>query len=285
MTLEQLFEHTWTITALAIALERPDSDGAVERAARDVVRAAGLDDLLTGPNADVRSADLRSTLGTLLQIARTAHDPAVPLAGWNAEEPTQVIAQGIVSEAATQRMIAVLGQLPDLGARLEAGCAVLDVGAGAGGVGCAFASRYPKVRVVGVEISPVATEIGRKRIAEAGYGDRVEIRQQGGEMLMDRDIYDLAWVAQMFVPDAVLDGVFAAAARALAPGGYLVTAAACVPGETVPAAISRMRGAVWSGEVRFADNLIARLAAAGLPGARAMPGPGTMVPIVARRAS
>ena len=283
MTLDQLFEHAWTLTAVSIALERPESDGAVERAAREVVRAAGLGDLLSGPGADVRRADLRSTLGTLARITHAAQG-SDPITGWSAEDSTQVIAQGIVSEAATQRMIGFFNAFPDLVARLEAGGSVLDIGAGAGGVGCAFAARFPKVRVVGIEISPTAAAIGRKRIADAGYADRLEIRTQGAESITDEGIYDFAWFAQMFIPDAVLDQALAATARALAPGGYLITAASCVPGDTMPATISRMRSAVWSGgSTRFADDLIARLAAAGLSGARAMPSPGTMVPIIARK--
>lgn len=93
-----------------------------------------------GPDIEVRRADLRSTLRSLARVARLAQEPGVPLGGWSTDDPAPVNAQGIVSEAATHRMFGFFDQLPDLTARLEAGGAVLDVGAGAGGVGNAVAS-------------------------------------------------------------------------------------------------------------------------------------------------
>src|SRR5262249_48447669 len=158
-----------------------------------------LDDLLAGDTA-LRRADLRSTLSTLAKVARAARDASAPLAGWGGDDLDQVTGQGAVSEAATHRMIGFLAALPGLSAKLEAGGAVLDIGAGAAGVGLAFAARFPKVRVVGIEIAPLAVAIGRQRIADAGLADRLEIREHGGEDVTDVESYDLVWIAQMFIP-------------------------------------------------------------------------------------
>jgi precorrin-6B methylase 2 len=281
MNANELMQGGWALTALALAMEGHAADPAV----RDVVAALGIA-LPEGAAAEVLRADLRSTLATHANAVAAAR-AGKPIAGWQADDPMQVEAQAIVSEAMSGGLASFLGSLPGLVDRLGAdNAAVLDVGAGGAGFGIAFARRWPKLRVVGIEPSAVAIEVGRQRIRDAGFADRIEHRQGGGEAVTDVEAFDVAYVAQMFIPEAVLDDVLRAAVRALRPGGYLLTAAVCGPGDTLADAIARLRATVWGGGVRFVDEVVARVRAAGL--ADAAPGmrpPGAMLwPVLGRRA-
>jgi len=246
----------------------------------------GFAALIAGDGAVVARSDLRSTLGTVNHAVDAASTPGAAIAGWRADDERLVEAQGLVSQAASAQLARAFAAMPGVDERLRAGGAVLDVGAGAAGLGIALAAAYPSVHVVGIEPSQVAVAVGRRRIAEAGVADRVELRAHGGEALIDVDAYDLIYVAQMFMPDAVIDGVLAASVRALRPGGFLVTAAVCGPGDDVRAAIGRLRGEVWGGGARFAEDVVARLRAAGLPGAAVGPRPpgSQLWPVLGRRA-
>jgi 2-polyprenyl-3-methyl-5-hydroxy-6-metoxy-1,4-benzoquinol methylase len=68
-----------------------------------------------------------------------------------------------------------LPSIPDVDARLRAdpSARVADIGCGAGWSSVAIAGAYPKVRVHGVDLDPLAIEIARRNAAEAGLSDRV----------------------------------------------------------------------------------------------------------------
>lgn len=68
--------------------------------------------------------------------------------------------------------------------RLRGGERILDVGCG-WGTFCMHAAEHHDVEVVGVTLSRNQAELARKRVADAGLGDRVEIRLQD-----ERDVDD-----------------------------------------------------------------------------------------------
>jgi precorrin-6B methylase 2 len=195
-----------------------------------------------------------------------------------------VRAQGIVSRAATFSLAPMLQSIPDLHARLSApGARFLDVGAGAAGLGIAYATLYPTLQVVGLEPSEVACAEARRAIDDAGLADRIEIRHAFGQELDESATFTAAYVAQMFIPDDAVDGVWRATARALAPGGWLTTATIAIDGADLAASLARFRSAIWGGGVRRAPAVLEALERAGFTELRAIQGPG-MVPILARRA-
>jgi len=87
----------------------------------------------------------------------------------------------------------------------------------------------------------------------------------------------------MFFPEAAVHGAFRAAVRALKPGGYLVTGAACSPGAGLAEAVSRLRSVAWSGGVRVASEVMSRLTAAGLSEVKPGPAYGALQWIVGKR--
>jgi precorrin-6B methylase 2 len=316
---QALCDHAWSLGAVAIAAERGVLAAIAEQPAElaELARLAGLEqatmracvDVLCGlglarveggtvhgnealrelggaAGEKVLAADARATLGVIFGAAREAARPDGAVEGWRADDPVIVRAQAAVSEATSERMSALFGALPELATRLHAeGARLLDVGAGAGGLCVAFARAFPRLHVVGIDPSPTACAEARAAVARAGLHPRVEIHELLAEQLQERERYACAWVAQMFIPDATLPDALRATLDALEPGGMLVTGAIASLGDTLLAAISRLRSTVWGGGVRTASDVVAALEHAGFVEARSLSslGGGAFLPIIARR--
>jgi hypothetical protein len=97
---------------------------------------------------------------------RSEHDPWLLEALKNLTKPDAVVL--------TEH---VLPQAPETHAKLEAGGTLLEIGPGGGYALAHFARRFPETRVVGIEFDAPSVELARQTMAEAGLGDRVEIRQ------------------------------------------------------------------------------------------------------------
>ncbi|GAB2838464.1 class I SAM-dependent methyltransferase [Microbacterium insulae] len=63
--------------------------------------------------------------------------------------------------------------LPDITARLEAGGTILDAGCGTGWSSVALAQRFPRARVIGVDLDEASIDEARRHAAASGVGDRV----------------------------------------------------------------------------------------------------------------
>lgn len=105
---------------------------------------------------------------------------------------------------------------------LRAGMRLLDVGCGWGGM-VIHAARHHGVRAVGVTLSQQQAILARRRVADAGLGEQVEIR-----MADYRDVtagpYDAISSIGMFehVGTAQLGGYFSRMRELLVPGGRLL---------------------------------------------------------------
>lgn len=312
----ELARHAWSLAAIALAAERGTLSAiaarpctidelakiasiapTTARALVDTLAALGVvaldgehvrdDGALAGFRernaANVLAADIRSTLGTTRDAAYAAAADG-PVEGWRAVDPVAVRAQGMVSHAMTLALGPMLQSIPDLHARLSApGARFLDVGAGAAGLGIAYATLFPTLRVVGLEPSEIACAEARCAIDAAGLADRVEVRRAFGQDLDEQAAFAAAYVAQMFIPDDAVDAVWRATARALAPGAWLTTGAIAIDGAELGPSLARFRSAIWGGGVRRATDVVAALERAGFTEIRTLPSPG-MVPILARRA-
>ncbi|MGY1723448.1 class I SAM-dependent methyltransferase [Blastococcus sp. SYSU DS0533] len=105
---------------------------------------------------------------------------------------------------------------------LEPGMRLLDVGCGWGSLALHAASRYG-VSVVGVTISAAQAELARRRIADAGLADRVEIRLQDYREVADGPFDAIASVGMAeHVGHAQLPAYAARLHALLAPGGRLL---------------------------------------------------------------
>jgi hypothetical protein len=111
---------------------------------------------------------------------RSAHDPFLIEALKNTTKPDCVVL--------TEH---VLPQAPQMLARLERGGKMLDIGAGGGYHVAHYAKRFPNTQVVGLEFDGPSLELARQTVAEAGLGERFEIRYGDTNQLDEEEVYDL----------------------------------------------------------------------------------------------
>lgn len=121
---------------------------------------------------------------------------------------------------------AVLPELSDLRARLEAGARLLDVGCGGGYALVAFAERFPHLRGVGLDVEPTSIRLAQELIQARGLGDRLEVRQVDGaawpaDLMGAYDLVTTFLVLHEIRP-ALKAAVLQQCAQALRPGGTLV---------------------------------------------------------------
>jgi cyclopropane-fatty-acyl-phospholipid synthase len=113
---------------------------------------------------------------------------------------------------------------------LAEGDRLLDVGCGWGSM-LLHAARHHGIRGVGVTLSQRQAELARKRVAEAGFSDQIEIRVQDYRHVDDGP-YDAISSVGMFehVGQAKLGGYFRQLHRLLRPGGRLLNHGITRPG-------------------------------------------------------
>src|SRR5918992_423540 len=105
---------------------------------------------------------------------------------------------------------------------LEEGQRVLDVGCGWGSFAI-HAAREHGSRVTGITLSEGQAELARRRVADAGLSDRVEIRLQDYRELADEPYDAISSIGMVeHVGSNRIDEYMAVLARSLRPGGRLL---------------------------------------------------------------
>jgi cyclopropane-fatty-acyl-phospholipid synthase len=105
---------------------------------------------------------------------------------------------------------------------LESGSRVLDIGCGWGSFAIHAASRHG-ARVVGITLSQPQAELARRRVAELGLADRIEIRVTDYRTLVDEPFDAIASIGMVeHVGASQIDLYARQAARLLRPGGRLL---------------------------------------------------------------
>jgi methylase of polypeptide subunit release factors len=113
--------------------------------------------------------------------------------------------------------------LGDLSSRLSGGGATfLDVGVGVAWLSIAMARKFPRLRVVGIDVFEPALAIADKNVKDARLADRIELRLQNVVELSDRDAFDLVFFAAPFIPKAIVPEALEHLRSALRPGGVLL---------------------------------------------------------------
>ena len=161
--------------------------------------------------------------------------------------------------------------------QLEApGAALLDVGAGAAGLSIALCRHFPHLSAVALEPAPHPAELGERHVRQAGLADRIAIRRERVEDLQEDKAFDLAFLPQMFLPDAIIEEALQRIFRALKPGGWLLVAVLSHEGQGTVSAVNRLKNLLWGGNTR---DVAQHQAASGIGRLRSGdPGAGAAVP-------
>jgi SAM-dependent methyltransferase len=287
----RLGASTRALAALGAAIQArvaadPPPDPTLRAPLDEALDALGARPLVEQANPE----ELRSVLGgirtELFLGARLVSGARPPGAAWSDTDPSVLQAAGDASAgfpAALERSIAPrLAGLPE---RLAAeGASFLDVGVGVAALAVGMVRRWPSLRVVGVDPWAPSIALARDNVRAAGLADRIELREQGAEVLPDEDRFDLAWVPGVFVPGAALPAVLARVRRALRPGGWLLLAFAGPGADPLADALARLRTALWGGALLAPAEAEGLLARSGLADVKALPGPpGSTVALAAGR--
>jgi precorrin-6B methylase 2 len=245
--------------------------GLVRRDGQVAVAAPGLGPLL-GPEAkEVLVAQLRSTdLQSRQLVDGARHGGLAP--GWQHTDPELLEAQGRSGKGAIPAMVQSICQNPALAARLgQPSARFLDVGVGVGVIAIELCRAFPALRVVGLEPAAAPLAQARRNLAAGQLADRIELRQQGVEDLDDRAAFDVAYVAQVFIPDGVFEAGLARVWRALRPGGWVSMPAISATGDDLEAALSRLRNILWGGGVRLPEQVAEAARGVGFTGVQVSP--------------
>jgi precorrin-6B methylase 2 len=252
---------------------------------QDRVQAAAALLPFTSPEGAVAfRAALRAPLLQTEDFRRRLGEGALTLDGWTHTDEAVIEAQGALTRLWTEAALAKLKFLPGLVARLESrGAALLDVGAGAAGLSIALCRAFPHLSAVALEPAPHPAAIGERHVQEAGLAQRIAIRRERIEHLDAEEAFDLAFLPQMFLPDAIMAETMQRSFRALRPGGWLLVAALAHEGHDVASAVNRLKNLLWGGNTRTMTGLKRRLAAAGFDPVIQAPGGRALRMICARR--
>jgi SAM-dependent methyltransferase len=272
------------VVALADVLATMD---LAERIGEHWVAGAALEPAMHEPHFARLRDDLRITVLQSLALVTDARIEPQALGRWRHTDEQLLQAQGRLSASVIPLLAEVLfphvpGLLDRLGS--ESG-AFLDVGAGVAAVSIAMCRQYPAIRAVGLEPAAAPLELARRNVAQAGLGDRVELRERRVEELDDEAAFDVAWLSASFLAAETLPVALRTVHRALRPGGLLLTGTLDPRGDDAEAAVARLRMTLWGGGVVAPDDVVAMVEAAGYLDVTAVPRQsGRLVPVHARRA-
>jgi SAM-dependent methyltransferase len=110
-----------------------------------------------------------------------------------------------------------------LGGHAIAGCAVLDIGSGAGGVDIALVREHGAGTVVGVDVQQEFVDLAARRAVAAGLRDRITYRViDPGPLSFEDSSFDVVFSKDAIIHVREKEALFAEAYRVLRPGGRLL---------------------------------------------------------------
>jgi alkylation response protein AidB-like acyl-CoA dehydrogenase len=207
--------------------------------------------------------------------------------GWHDDDPGLPETQGGPAAALDELLYGELARLLDgLDERLNRPDArLLEVGTGSGRFAVELCRRLPQARVVGIDPVAETIAVAERAVAEAGLGDRIELRRQGVEELDDTDRFDAVWIRTVFPDPAALRRGLRTVLRSLHVGGWALLPTASAPGTDLRGAVSRFVNVRLAGHALLPDELARLMEEVGFGAVRAVPGPlgGTLHVVAGRR--
>ena len=188
------------------------------------------------------------------------------------------------SPAALTSFAGVDAAMPEVRALWERGGLHLELGCGAGRDLLHIAALYPKVTVVGVDISGEALEQVRQQADALGIAGRVHLQLRDARSVAELARYDTVVWSQMYFPPETRAETAQVARRALKPEGYLLLPLQAEPPATPEAlrtpggqqvAFSRLAYRAWGLGWYSAQEVRTEMEGAGFEVVRVVPHPRT----------
>ncbi|MDA2810801.1 class I SAM-dependent methyltransferase [Nocardiopsis sp. RSe5-2] len=234
--IEALVGDAWTLAALAAAISAEASGGRLGEEHGALLGAAGFAErsdrgwrLLPEHREALRARnDAGAVPGRLARMLRLAADAAEGVPEQVEDGDEVLLAEGRASGGRVVRLLDLAARHdPGLGALAEhPGPRFLDVGAGVGGVAAALAERFPRGRAVGLDTDPRMVRLAERHLEGRGAADRVDVRLGDVADLAEENRYDLVWLPLSVLSPEAAAAALPRVARALRPGGRLLTATA-----------------------------------------------------------
>lgn len=248
--------------------------------------APGAGDVLLESQRDDVLAWLQSTHFQSRELVDAARRGSLR-AGWIHTDPEILQAQGRTGRAPIHAMAAqAFPVLPGLEDRLRLpGATFLDVGIGVGIISIELCRIYPQLRAVGLEPGEVQAAEARRNIVAAGLEDRIEVRSQRLEELIDREAFDLVYLPQVFMPVEVVRDGLRRVYRALRPGGWVFVLAITALGDDLHASTTRLLNVMWGGSPLSAEEVADMTHAASFESVQVGGPPGSLMKSIMGRRS
>jgi SAM-dependent methyltransferase len=228
--------------------------------------------LLQAPFRDPLLADVRSAYLQSREMIDAAKRRTLAV-GWYHTDPELLAAQGTPGGLLFYMLAQML--FPRLDGLVEAlqrpTATFLDVGTGVGTIAIQMCRLFPTLHVVGLEPQDAPMAEVRRNVTAANLGDRIELRAQRIEDLADREVFDLVWLPQIFLPREVLERGLRRAWAALRPGGWILLIAYSTPGMGLDAALGRLLNVLWGGDPLYPEQVAELLAAADFASTQVFP--------------
>ena len=228
--------------------------------------------LLQPPFRDALLADVRSAYLQGREMIDAAKRRRL-VGGWYHTDPELLEAQGTPGGLLFSMLAQMLfPRLDGLQEALQRPTATfLDVGTGVATIGIQMCRLFPTLHVVGLEPQDTPMAEARHNVAAANVGDRIELRAQRIEDLTDREVFDLIWLPQIFLPREVLERGLRTSWAALRPGGWILLIASSAPGMNLDAALGRLMNVLWGGDPLYPEQIAELLAAAKFANTQVFP--------------
>jgi precorrin-6B methylase 2 len=229
-------------------------------------------------------AALRAPLLQAEDFRRRLGSGTLTLEGWSHADDAIIEAQATLTRHWTTQALPKLKFLPGLVSHLERpGAALLDVGAGAAGLSITLCRHFPHLTAVALEPAAHPAKLGQAHVRQAELTDRIAIRRQRVEDLNEQMAFDLAFLPQMFLPDAIIERALHRVYCALKPGGWVLVAVLAQDGQSTLSAVNQLKNLLWGGNTRDVPCLKPLLEAAGFDPVIRAPGRKALRMICARR--
>lgn len=261
------------LAALAAYVRVETEDLPADPRVRELLAAVATE--LLGEDGEVEGSSAGAVVGLarafLRQGAELIDNPGRS-GGWDQVDVPLLQSIGRMSMAVSDAIRAAEERLDGLGERLAApGARFLDIGTGTGWLAIAMARSHPGLQVVGIDIFAPALDLARGNVDDAGLAGAVELRLQDAVTLDEPDGYDAIWVPMPFLPEAIVPGVIAAAARSVRPGGWVLPGTFAGPDDRLSQLLTDLRIVRAGGHPWRPEEIIGVLEDAGLSEAAEVP--------------